>query len=95
MNYALQALAALSPTAKVLFAVLGVVLIRTAFGLLEHTLPSRFGYAAARYRARKLVVLAGYIVGFAFVGVLFKDRLSQIGFTLSILGAGVAVACKT
>ena len=94
MNNAVQEIGALSPTTKVLFAIFGVVLIRTAFGLLERTLPSRFGYTAARYRARKVVVLAGYILGFAFVGILFKDRLSQFGFPLSIVGAGVAVALQ-
>jgi small-conductance mechanosensitive channel len=94
MNYITQELGALSLTTKVLCAVFGVVLIRTSFGLLERILPSRFGYVDARYRARKLVVLAGYIVGFAFIGMLFKDRLSQLGFTLSILGAGIAVALQ-
>jgi hypothetical protein len=81
MNHALQELAALSPTVKVLSAVLGVLLIRTAFGLLERTLPSRFGYGGVRHRIRKCVGLAGYIVGLAFIGTLFKDSLGRLGFT--------------
>jgi len=80
MNYILQEIGALSPTGKVVSAVLGVLLIRTGFGVLERILPSRFGYAHARYRARKLIVLAGYIVGLAFIGILFKDRWGQPSF---------------
>src|SRR5258705_3617544 len=94
MNYALQELAALPLSAKVLLAASGVVLMRIAFRSLERTLPPHFGHGDARYRARKLVDLTGYIVVVAFIAILFEDRLSGLSFSLSLVGAGIVVALQ-
>jgi small-conductance mechanosensitive channel len=87
-------IATLSLTARLIYSILGVVLIRSAFRLLEHTLPPHFGYGDQRYHVRKMVTATAYIIIFCFVTFLFADRLKHVGFALGFLGAGVVVALQ-
>lgn len=94
MERLLDHIAALSLTARLIYSILGVVLIRNAFRLLERTLPPHFGYGDQRYHARKMVTAAAYIIIFSFITILFADRLKHVGFALGFLGAGVVVALQ-
>lgn len=94
MENLFEHLATLSLSAKLLYCVLGVFLIRSAFSLLERKLPLRFGYGGQRYRVRKAVTAAAYIIIFAFITILFADRLKQAGFAVGLFGAGVVVALQ-
>lgn len=94
MEQLLTHIAALSLTAKLAYSIVGVVLIRSVFRLLERTLPRHFGYGDRRYRVRKTVIVAAYIIIFIFVTILFADRLKQIGFAAGLIGAGVVVALQ-
>jgi small-conductance mechanosensitive channel len=87
-------IAALSLTARLVYSILGVVLIRSAFRLLEHTLPPHFGYGDQRYHVRKMVTATAYIIIFSFVTILFADRLKHVGFALGFVGAGIVVALQ-
>jgi small-conductance mechanosensitive channel len=87
-------IASLSLTARLIYSILGVVLIRSAFRLLERTLPPHFGYGDQRYHVRKMVTAAAYVIIFAFITILFADRLKHVGFALGFLGAGVVVALQ-
>lgn len=94
MTRFLDHIAALSLTAKLIYSILGVVLIRSAFRLLERTLPPHFGYGDRRYRVRKMVVATAYIIILIFITVLFADRLKHVGFAVGLFGAGVVVALQ-
>lgn len=94
MEHLFEQIAALSLTAKLVYSILGVVLIRGAFRLLEGTLSRRFGYGDQRYRVRKIVAAASYIIILSFVTILFADRLRHIGFAVGLFGAGVVVALQ-
>src|SRR5215471_18051106 len=94
MEQLFEHLAALSLTAKVIYCILGVVLIRCAFRLLKRRLPLRFGYGDQRYRVRKIVTVAAYTIIFAFITILFADRLKHLGFAVGLLGAGIVVALQ-
>ena len=94
MERLFEHLAALSLTAKVVYCILGVVLIRSAFRLLKRKLPLRFGYGDQRYRVRKMVTVAAYTIIFAFITILFADRLKHLGFAVGLFGAGVVVALQ-
>ena len=94
MEHLLEHIAALSLTAKLIYSVLGVVLIRSAFRLLERNLPRRFGYGDRRYRARKTMTATGHIIILIFVTILFADRLKHVGFAVGLFGAGVVVALQ-
>ncbi|MCU1333454.1 MAG: small-conductance mechanosensitive channel [Candidatus Angelobacter sp.] len=87
-------IAALSLIAKLIYSIVGVVLIRSAFHLLERTLPPHFGYGDQRYHVRKMVTAAAYIIIFIFITILFADRLKHVGFAVGVMGAGVVVALQ-
>jgi small-conductance mechanosensitive channel len=80
--------------AKLGFAVLGILVIHAVFRLLEQKLPTHFRELDARYRVRKFVVFAGYIVGIAFITLLFADRLGRVSFALGVAGAGLVVSLQ-
>jgi len=94
MERLLDHIAALSLTTRLIYSILGVVLIRSAFRLLEHTLPRHFGYGDQRYHVRKMVTATAYIIIFAFITILFADRLKHVGFAVGVIGAGVVVALQ-
>src|SRR5689334_9994378 len=94
MERLLDHIAALSLNARLIYSILGVVLIRSAFRLLERTLPPHFRYGDQRYHVRKTVTATAYIIIFAFITILFADRLPHVGFVLGFLGAGVVVALQ-
>lgn len=94
MKELLERVATFSLSAKLAFAVLGILVIHAAFRLLETTLPRHFARADARYRARKFVVFAGYIVGILFLVILFEDRLGRVSLALGVAGAGVVLALQ-
>jgi small-conductance mechanosensitive channel len=94
MEHFFEQIAALSLTARLVYSIVGVVLIWNAFRLLERTLPPHFGYGDHRYRARKTVTGASYIIILAFVAILFADHLKHVGFAVGFLGAGLVVALQ-
>jgi small-conductance mechanosensitive channel len=94
MQHLMQRITSLPLGIKLLCAVLGVLLIHATFQLLERRLPYQFHERDARYRVRKFVVFAGYIVVILFVTVLFEDRLGRVSFALGVAGAGLVVALQ-
>jgi small-conductance mechanosensitive channel len=94
MEHLFGHLAALSLTAKLVYCILGVFLIRSAFRLLKRKLPLRFEFGDQRYRVRKIVTAAAYAIILAFITILFADRLKQVGFAVGLFGAGVVVALQ-
>lgn len=94
MDRLFEHIAALSLTAKLICAILGVVVIRSVFRLMERILPPRFGDGDHRYRVRKMVIAAAYIIILIFLVILFEDRLKHVGFALGLFGAGIVVALQ-
>lgn len=94
MERLFEHIAGLSLTARLIYSILVVVLIRGALHLLERTLPSHFGYGDQRYRARKTMAAVAHIVTLIFITILFADRLKHVGFAVGLFGAGVVVALQ-
>ncbi len=94
MNWLLKSAISLPLLGKVVCAALGVFVIHFLFQLLERRLPSHFHERDMRYRARKAIVFAGYLVGIGFITILFEDRLGKISFALGVAGAGLVVALQ-
>ncbi len=94
MNDLLKQAVSLSLLGKCIAAFIGILLIHSAFQVLEKTLPRRFGQGDARYRVRKFVVFSGYFATLLFLAILFEDRLGRLGFTIGVIGAGIAVALQ-
>jgi small-conductance mechanosensitive channel len=94
MEQFLGRIAAFSLTAKLICAVLGVILIRASFRTLEQILSPHFGYGDHRYRVRKAMTGASYLIILIFITILFEDRVKQVGFAVGLFGAGVVVALQ-
>jgi small-conductance mechanosensitive channel len=94
MENVMHQMSSLSLGAKLGFAVLGILVIHAVFRLLEQKLPGHFREQDARYRVRKFVVFAGYIVGIVFITVLFADRFGRVSFALGVAGAGLVVSLQ-
>jgi small-conductance mechanosensitive channel len=94
MNDLFKQAMSLSLLGKCVPAIVGILVIHTAFRVLERTLPRHFGQADARYRVRKFVVFFGYLIILLFLTILFEDRLGRLSFALGVAGAGVAVALQ-
>ena len=94
MENVMHRMSSLSLGAKLGFAVLGILVIHAVFRLLEQRLPTHFRELDARYRVRKFVVFAGYIVGIVFITLLFADRLGRVSFALGVAGAGLVVSLQ-
>jgi len=94
MEHLFEHIAALSLTARLTYSILGIVLIRSAFRVLERTLPAHFGHGDDRYRVRKIVTAGAYLIILIFIAVLFEDRLKQAGLAVGFLGAGIVVALQ-
>jgi small-conductance mechanosensitive channel len=94
MENVMHQMISLSLAAKLGFAVLGIFVIHAVFRLLEQKLPSHFRELDARYRVRKFVVFAGYIVAIVFITLLFADRLGRVSFALGVAGAGLVVSLQ-
>ena len=94
MEHLFKHIGALPVTTKLVYSVLGVILIWKAFRLLERKLPLRFGYGDQRYRVRKVLTATAYLIIFIFITVLFADRLKHLGFAGGLLGAGIVVALQ-
>jgi small-conductance mechanosensitive channel len=94
MDHLLQSIASLPLNVKLTSAVLGILVIHAVSRLMEKTLPHHFVRADTRYRVRKFVVFAGYVVAILFLVILFEDRLGRLSLALGVAGAGVVVALR-
>jgi hypothetical protein len=86
MEGLLQQVASIPLNFKLAAAVLGILAIHAASRLLEETLPHHFVQADARYRVRKFVIFAGYVVAILFLVILFEDRLGRLSLALGVVG---------
>ncbi|MCA9710032.1 MAG: mechanosensitive ion channel [Myxococcales bacterium] len=85
----------LSPTAiKLTTLLVGFVVIYLARRGLKRTLSHRLSDTTTRYRTRKLVELASYVVLMLFVAVVFDDQLGGLTVAFGVAGAGVAFALQ-
>jgi small-conductance mechanosensitive channel len=79
---------------KFIIALLGLMIIRLIWGTLRRSIPDRVKDYQARYRVRKLINLAGYLVVLLFLAILFKDKLGGLTVVLGFTGAGIAIALQ-
>jgi small-conductance mechanosensitive channel len=94
MEHFLEQIAAISLSAKLIYSILGIVLIRSMFRHFERTLPLRYGDGDRRYHVRKIVTTICYIIIFAFIAIFFADRIKRFGFAVGLFGAAFVVALQ-
>jgi small-conductance mechanosensitive channel len=79
---------------KFIIAFLGLVVLRLVVGALRRSIPGYIKDSQARYRVRKLITLAGYLLVLLFLAIVFKDKLGGLTVVLGLAGAGVAFALQ-
>ena len=72
-------------------ALIGVVLLSR---FVQGRLVSRLSDPDGRYRIRKFVGLASYVVGLLVLDTIFSDRLGGLSVAFGVAGAGIAFALQ-
>lgn len=81
-------------TGKILAAVIGVLVIYGVRRFVGRTLTNRVADNTARYRTRKLVEFASYVVMALLIATVFNDQLGGFTVAFGVAGAGVAFALQ-
>ncbi len=79
---------------KIVVLALGIVAIYTLRRVAQTTLANRVEDKTTRYRTRKLVAFASYLVVALFVATVFSDKLGGFTVAFGVAGAGIAFALQ-
>lgn len=85
----------LDPTVGKIVAVLvGLLVITLVVRAFHRTLPRYIRENDTRYRVRKIVTFFGYLVGFLYLTVVFRNQLGGLTVAFGVAGAGIAFALQ-
>ena len=79
---------------RLVATIVGLVVIAVVVRAIQRGLAGRIRDGDTRYRVRKAVALAGYVVAFLFLAALFSDRLGGLTVAFGVAGAGIAFALQ-
>ena len=79
---------------KFIAAAVAVVVILTISGFLQRSISRYIKTTETRYRARKLVGLAGYFVAAFAITIVFSEKLGSFTVAFGVAGAGIAFALQ-
>jgi small-conductance mechanosensitive channel len=81
----------LNPTmGRLVAALIGILVVIVVVRLIQRTLSRGIHDTDTRYRARKFVTFAGYLLGIGVLAVVFSDKLGGFTVALGVAGAGIA-----
>lgn len=80
--------------AKVVVALVGVLVIYGVRRVVGRTLTGRVEDKTSRYRTRKLVEFASYVVIAVFIATVFSNKLGGLTVAFGVAGAGIAFALQ-
>lgn len=85
----------LDPTVGKIVAVLvGLLVITIAVRAVHRTLLRYVRDTDTRYRVRKIVSFLGYLAGFLYLTVVFRNQLGGLTVAFGVAGAGIAFALQ-
>jgi small-conductance mechanosensitive channel len=85
----------LNPTmGRLVAALIGILVVIVVVRLIQRTLSRGIHDTDTRYRARKFVTFAGYLLGIGVLAVVFSDQLGGFTVALGVAGAGIAFALQ-
>lgn len=79
---------------KLVAAVVGLLILVTAVRFAQRSASRYIKDTDTRYRVRKFLGFAGYLLGALFLLAIFSDRLSQFTVAFGVAGAGIAFALQ-
>jgi len=85
----------LDPTVgKLITVLIGILVIYGIRRVIRRTLSARVDDKTTRYRTRKLVEFASYVVLALFIATVFSDKLGGFTVAFGVAGAGIAFALQ-
>lgn len=79
---------------KVLIVIGGIILINIIAGLIKRWTYKYFSTNDARYKSRKVISFASYLIIVLFITIVFYEKLGGLTVALGVAGAGVAFALQ-
>lgn len=79
---------------NIVAATIGILIVVTIVRLLQRTVSARLKDTDSRYRVRKFISFAGYILGIIVLVTAFSDKLSGLTVAFGVAGAGIAFALQ-
>jgi len=79
---------------KLFVAVAGILAISLLIRSFQYSLTRYLKDSDTRYYGRKLISLLGYLAGFVFITIVFKDRLGGLTVAIGVASAGIAFALQ-
>ncbi|ANV85406.1 transporter [Picosynechococcus sp. PCC 7003] len=79
---------------KFTFAIVGIITISFLIRFFQYSLTRYLKDSDGRYYARKLVAFLGYLAGFVFITIVFKDRLGGLTVAVGVASAGITFALQ-
>lgn len=81
-------------TMKAVLTIIGIVTILILARLVQRSLTHRIKHTETRYRVRKLITFAAYLVGILFIASVFSEQLGGLTVAFGVASAGVAFALQ-
>ncbi len=83
------------PTVRKIFVVLiGIIIVNIFVRISKRYLVPRVKDTNIRYRLRKVISFAGYLIVILFALNIFKERVGDVHIILGIAGAGIAFSLQ-
>jgi small-conductance mechanosensitive channel len=79
---------------KIVFAVVGLLIIGAMVRLVQKALTHRIEQTKSRYFVRKLASSGGYLAAVLFITIVFSDQLGHLTVAFGVAGAGIAFASQ-
>jgi small-conductance mechanosensitive channel len=79
---------------KIIFTIVGLVILGAVVRLVQGALAPRIEGSRSRYFVRKLINSGGYLVAILFVTIVFSDQLGHLTVAFGVAGAGIAFASQ-
>jgi small-conductance mechanosensitive channel len=79
---------------KIIFAVVGVVVINLLVRVLQRTVSVHMESKEIRYSMRRSLTFLGYLASIILVLLVFVNQLGSITVALGVAGAGIAFALQ-
>lgn len=81
-------------TGKIIFLFLSLIVIWSIIKVLKRLAGNKISDTSIRYKFRKLIDLAGFIVFGVIITVVFNDKLGGLTIAFGVAGAGIAFALQ-
>ncbi len=79
---------------RIVAAIVGVILVVVVIRIIQRSITTFVTENETRYRARKAVRFAGYMLSVVGVATVFSDRLGGLTVAFGVAGAGIAFALQ-